>query len=79
MITLAKVVIYEEEKQKIINVVRKNENKQLSVAKLAGQAGINPNRARFIFDELVEEGRVEKVIVKKYNDKYIRYNYKVVK
>ena len=76
---MAKVVIYEEEKQKIIGIVRKNEGKVLSVAKLAGQAGINPNRARFIFDELVEEGKIEKVIAKKYNDKYIRYNYKVVK
>ena len=76
---MAKVVIYEEEKQKIIGVIRRNEGKGLSVAKLAGQAGINPNRARFIFDELVEEGKIEKVIVKKYNDKYIRYNYKAVK
>jgi len=76
---MAKVVIYEEEKQKIIGIVRKNEGKGLSVAKLAGQAGINPNRARFIFDELVEEGKIEKVIAKKYNDKYIRYNYKVVR
>ncbi len=75
---MAKVKIHDHEKQTVLKVIKKFEGKQMSVAALAKEAGYNPNRTRFIFDELFEEGKIEKIPVKKFNDKYIRYTYKVV-
>lgn len=50
-----------------------------SVAKIAKDAGINPNRARFIMEELIQDGKVVKVLAKKYNERFLRYRYEVTK
>lgn len=72
------VKIYPEEKDKLVQVIKKNKGKTISVAKLAEQAGYNPNRTRFIIAELLEEGRVVKTPTKAFNERYIRYSYEVV-
>ena len=74
---MARVVIHEEEKQRIVNLVKHNSGKQLSIAQYAKMANYNANRTRFIFDELLEESRIKKTVVKQYNEKYIRHSYSV--
>jgi predicted transcriptional regulator len=73
------VKIYEHEKKKIISVIKKHDGKQMSIAAIARKANYNPNRTRFIIDALIDEGRIEKILIKNYNPKYRRYAYRVVK
>jgi hypothetical protein len=72
------VQIHEPEKLAMIKVIKKNKGKTISVAKLADQAEQNPNRARFVIDELIAEGRISKVPTRQFNDKYVRYTYIVL-
>lgn len=74
---MIKIKIYPEEKEKLIKVIKKNKGKVISVAKLAEQAGLNPNRSRFIIDELIDEGVVNRVVAKAFNERWIRYTYEV--
>jgi predicted HTH transcriptional regulator len=69
------VKIYKEEKDKMLQVIKKNKGKTISVAKLAEQAGFNPNRSRFIIAELLDEGKVVKIPTKQFNERYVRYTY----
>lgn len=71
------VQIFEPEKLQLIKAIKKNKGKTISVAKLADMAEQNPNRARFVLEELIAEGRVEKIATKQFNEKYARYTYKV--
>lgn len=73
------VKIYKEEKDRIVVVIGSMKGKTVSVAAIATAAGYNPNRTRFIIEELVQEGRIKKVPTKSFNKKYIRYSYEVVK
>jgi predicted transcriptional regulator len=73
------VKIFPEEKDTMVKVIKKNKGKTISVAKLADQAGFNPNRTRFIIAELLEEGRIIKTPTKAFNERYIRYSYDVAK
>lgn len=69
------VKIFDDEKAAMVKVIKKNKGKTISVAKLAQQAEQNPNRARFVIDELIQEGKVEKVPTKQFNERYVRYTY----
>lgn len=70
-----KLQIRQEEFDKIVALVKQYKGVQLSVAKYAALAGYNSNRTRFIFDELLEQGKIIKVEKKRYNSRYIRYCY----
>lgn len=72
------VKIFPEEKTIMLKAIRKNKSKTISVAKLAKEAGQNPNRARFIIGELLEEGKIRRVPTKAFNERYIRYSYEVL-
>lgn len=74
-----KITISETEKLQLLESVKMHKNKMVSVSTIAKAAGLNPNRSRFIMEELIEEGKVRKVIAKKFNDHFIRYFYEVVK
>ena len=67
-----------EEKKEMLAVIKKNKGKTISVAKLAKEAGQNPNRARFVIDELLEEGKIKRITTKTFNARYIRYSYEIV-
>jgi predicted transcriptional regulator len=71
--------ISEEEKVIVFRAIGRIGGKISSVAKIAEEAGTNPNRTRFIIEDLVEEGRVIKTVVKTFNSKYTRYTYTVVR
>lgn len=73
------VKIFPEEKDKLVAIIRKHKDETISVTKLAKEAGLNPNRSRFILEELLEEGRVTREITKAFNPRFIRYKYEVVK
>lgn len=73
------VKIEESEKTSMIKAIKKHKGKTISVAKLAQEAGQNPNRARFVISELLEEGRIKRVTTKTFNDRYIRYAYDIIK
>ena len=74
-----KLKIDEKEKKKLIKVIKKHEGIMMSVSQIADKADFNPNRTRFIIEELLEEGRIKRNVEKKFNDRYIRYSYEVVK
>jgi hypothetical protein len=69
------IKITEEEKLLVIKAIKKLAGSTISVAKIASEAHLNPNRTRFIVEDLIEEERIERHVVKAYNDKYIRYTY----
>ena len=73
------VRIFPEEKDALVKVIKKNAGKTISVAALAKEAGFNPNRSRFIIEELLEEGRIKRVPTKSFNERYIRYKYEAIK
>jgi predicted transcriptional regulator len=72
------VKIYPEEKDTMVKIIKKNKGKTISVAKLAEQAGFNPNRTRFIIEELLQDGKIKKVPTKQFNERYVRYTYEVI-
>jgi len=72
------IVIHEHEKQAVLKVLSKKQGVTISVAKIGELAKINPNRTRFIIEDLIEEGRLKRIPTKKFNDKYIRYSYEVL-
>ena len=73
------IKIYEHEKQAVLKVLRKKQGVTISVSKIGELAKINRNRTRFIIEDLIEEGRLKRIPTKKFNDKYIRYSYEVLK
>lgn len=74
-----KDIYTDDEKKLMLQAIRKLKGASASVAKMANSVGLNPNRARFVLDVLIESGKVEKIPVKAFNKHYIRYTYKEVK
>lgn len=72
------VKIFDEEKDVLEQIVKKNNGQTITLKELAKQAEQNPNRCRFIMEALIEEERVRKVPTKKYNAKFVRYKYEVI-
>lgn len=73
------IKIYPEEKEQILKVIKKNRGKTMSISAIANEAGQNPNRARFVIEELLQEGKIVRTPTKAYNPRYIRYSYDIVK
>lgn len=72
------VKIFEDEKLKMLEVIKAHVGETIAVSALAAEAGFNPNRTRFIIDELLEEKRIKRTITKAFNTRYIRYKYEVL-
>ena len=70
--------IHEHEKQAVLKVLKEKQGVTISVSKIAELAKLNPNRTRFIIEDLIEEGRLKRIPTKKFNKKYIRYSYEVI-
>ena len=75
---VVKDIYTEDEKVALMNAIRNSNVEVHSVAMLAREAGLNPNRARFVLEVLLNEGRICRNPVKAYNPRYIRYHYEVV-
>lgn len=72
------IVIHEHEKQAVLKALKEKQGITISVSKIAELAKLNPNRTRFIIEDLIEEGRLKRIPTKKFNNKYIRYSYEVL-
>jgi len=72
------IVIHEHEKQAVLKALKEKQGITISVSKIAELAKLNPNRTRFIIEDLIEEGRLKRITTKKFNDRYIRYSYEVL-
>ena len=73
------VKIEESEKQAIVDVIKTIQGQTVPVRVIAEKAGYNPNRTRFIIEDLLEEGRIVRKATRQFNPKYVRYCYEVVK
>ena len=71
------IKIDEKEKLEVLELIKQFEGQQVSIAKVAEAGDLNPNRTRFVFAELIEEGRLERIVVKDYGPRYRRYAYKI--
>jgi hypothetical protein len=72
------VKIFDHEKEAMLKAVKKFKGKTVAVSALSREAGINPNRGRFVLDELLQEDKVKKIATKAYNPQYVRYTYEVI-
>lgn len=72
------IVINESEKLQLLKAFKKHQGITISVSKIAEVAGMNPNRTRFIIEDLLEEGRLKRTPTKQFNKNYIRYSYEVL-
>lgn len=66
-----------EEKTAMLKAVKSNKGKTISVAALAKEAGLNPNRSRFLIEEMLDEGVIIRTATKAFNPKYVRYSYDI--
>ncbi|MNU34858.1 hypothetical protein D3C71_234430 [compost metagenome] len=74
-----KLKVDPQEKLDLKKAVKTLEGQTVAVSKIAKEAGINPNRARFILEEMIEEGTIKRETTKAFNANYIRYRYEVIK
>lgn len=65
----------EEERLQVIESILKLKSQAMSVAKISANANMNPNKVRFIIEDLIAENRVEKMAIIQYHRKYNRYVY----
>lgn len=68
----------DEERSKILEVLKQVEGKVIPVRELAEMAGMSQSRARYAIIDLVDAGKVERVASKAFNKHYVRYSYKVL-
>ncbi|MNB67572.1 hypothetical protein D3C87_1077860 [compost metagenome] len=68
-----------QEKLDLKAAIKRLEGKTVSVAIIAKEAKMNPNRSRFIIEEMIEEGLIKREATKAFNERYIRYKYEVIK
>lgn len=73
------IEISEQEKLEVMKLMKKFEGVPVSIAKIAESGDLNPNRTRFVVSDLVEEGRLKKILVKDYGPHYRRYAYTIPK
>jgi len=66
------------EQQKILTVLKTLQGKTIAVSGIAKQAGMNPNRVRYIITDLEEAGKIRRKPTKAFNEHYIRYSYEVL-
>lgn len=71
--------IEEKEKLEVLALMKQFDGQQVSVAKVANAGDLNPNRTRFVFADLVSEGRLIQTVVKDYGPHYRRYAYSLPK
>ena len=68
-----------EEQQKVYDYIKTVPDKQLSVSAISRETDLVQSRARYALDDLVSEGYIEKIPIKQFNNKYIRYKYVIRK
>jgi hypothetical protein len=72
------IKIPESEKLEVLRAVEKISGQVSSVAKIADLTTIATNRVRFIIEDLIEEKRIARILVKSINGSFKRYKYLIV-
>ena len=67
-----------EEQEAVLQVLRDLEGKTVAVRVIAEKAKMSQSRARYAILDLVDAKKVERVPTKAFNERYIRYTYKVL-
>lgn len=64
-----------EERDKVLSVIKKHEGETLTMSAIAKEARINPNRVRYILQDLLDQGHIRKELTKFFNERYKRFAY----
>lgn len=67
-----------EEQEAVLEAIRSFEGVTVSVRAIAAEANMPQSRARYALLDLVDAGKVEKIPTKAFNERYVRYTYKIL-
>lgn len=67
----------EEDRLEVLKAIKEVEGDTIAVSKLANMTGLPHSRVRYCIEDLIEEGRLEKIPTKAFNKHYTRYCYKI--
>ena len=66
------------EQEKVLSAIKQLNGATASVSTIAKAAGIPQSRARYALIDLEDTKRIEKIVVKAFNEHYVRYAYKIL-
>ena len=69
----------QEERDKVLTIVKKYEDKTIAVSQLAKEAKLPHSKVRYVLYDLEEANIIKRIPVKAINKYYIRYKYRTVK
>lgn len=72
------VTTTQEEQEKVLQAIKELEGDTVPVSTLARMTHLKHSRVRYVIQDLVDAGRIEKVPTKAFNKHYVRYCYKIV-
>lgn len=72
------IITTEEEQHCVLEAIKKLSGKTVAVSAIAKEAGMNPNRVRYVVSDLEEAGKIKRIPTKAFNEHYIRYRYEVL-
>ena len=72
------IVTTQAEQDKVLEALKKLQGQTVSVASIAREAKMNPNRVRYVITDLLSANKIKREATKAFNKQYIRYKYEVV-
>lgn len=72
------IVTTPEEQEAVLKAIKELEGKTVPVATIASMAGLGNTRTRYVLIDLIEAGKVERVVSRAINKHFIRYSYKLL-
>lgn len=73
------IITTPEEQQQVLKALEEFEGHTVAVTAIAREAGLNPNRVRYVLTDLIEDGKINRIPTKAFNEYYIRYKYEIVR
>lgn len=71
------IITTAEEQQKVLLAIKQLQGQTVAVSVIADRANMNPNRVRYVIEDLLESGRIKREASKAFNKHYVRYKYEV--
>lgn len=68
----------EQDQAAVLEVLKELKGEATPVSTIARKAGLKDSTARYALMDLVDSGKVERVVKKAFNKHYIRYGYNVL-
>lgn len=68
----------QEEQHIVLEALKKLQGKAAAVSAVAKEAGMNPNRVRYILVDLEDTNKIKRIPTKAFNKHYVRYSYEVL-